>query len=258
MPPILEMQNIVKEFGRLRALDGVSLHVAQGETVAIIGPSGSGKSTLLRSVNRLEKITSGEIRINGQLLVSSPAGKAEYVPERQVRQIRNCTGMIFQHFHLFPHMTCLGNITYAPIKVKKQPVAQAEETAHRLLELVGLADKADNWPSQLSGGQQQRVAIARGLAMEPELMLFDEPTSALDPEITGEVLAVMKTLAARRMTMLVVTHEMGFAREVADRVIFMADGRIIEQGPPEQIFEHPQSERLQSFLKSTLTAQKNR
>ena len=258
MPPILEMQNIVKEFGRLRALDGVSLHVAQGETVAIIGPSGSGKSTLLRSVNRLEKITSGEIRINGQLLVSSPGGKAEYVPERQVRQIRNCTGMIFQHFHLLPHVTYLRNITYAPIKVKKQPVAQAEETAHRLLELVGLADKADNWPSQLSGGQQQRVAIARGLAMEPELMLFDEPTSALDPEITGEVLAVMKTLATRRMTMLVVTHEMGFAREVADRVIFMADGRIIEQGPPEQIFEHPQTERLQNFLKSTLTAQKNR
>lgn len=257
MAAILEMQNIVKEFGRLRALDNVSLHVEQGETVAIIGPSGSGKSTLLRSVNRLEKITSGEIRINGELMVSSPSGKAEYVSERQVRRLCSSTGMIFQHFHLFPHMTCLGNITYAPMKVKKQSQAQAEETAHRLLELVGLADKADNWPSQLSGGQQQRVAIARGLAMEPELMLFDEPTSALDPEITGEVLAVMKTLAARRMTMLVVTHEMGFAREVADRVIFMADGRIIEQGTPEQIFENPQTERLQNFLRSTLSAQKN-
>ena len=257
MTTILEMQNIVKEFGRLRALDNVSLHVAKGETVAIIGPSGSGKSTLLRSVNRLEKITSGEIRIGGELMVSSPSGKAEYVPERQVRRLCSSIGMIFQHFHLFPHMTCLGNITYAPMKVKKQSAAQAEQAARHLLELVGLADKADNWPSQLSGGQQQRIAIARGLAMEPDLMLFDEPTSALDPEITGEVLAVMKELAARRMTMLVVTHEMGFAREVADRVIFMADGRIVEQGTPEQIFEAPQTERLQNFLHSTLSAKKS-
>lgn len=257
MTTILEMQNIVKEFGRLRALDNVSLHVAKGETVAIIGPSGSGKSTLLRSVNRLEKITSGEIRVGGELMVSSPSGKAEYVPERQVRRLCSSIGMIFQHFHLFPHMTCLGNITYAPMKVKKQSAAQAEQAARHLLELVGLADKADNWPSQLSGGQQQRIAIARGLAMEPDLMLFDEPTSALDPEITGEVLAVMKELAARRMTMLVVTHEMGFAREVADRVIFMADGRIVEQGTPEQIFENPQTERLQNFLHSTLSAKKS-
>lgn len=252
--PILEMKDIVKEFGKLRALDGVSLQVDKGETVAIIGPSGSGKSTLLRSVNRLEKITSGEIRLNGELLVSSPAGKAEYVAESQVRRIVSCTGMIFQHFHLFPHMSCLGNITYAPMKVKKQSAKEAEENAHRLLELVGLSDKADNWPSQLSGGQQQRVAIARGLAMDPEIMLFDEPTSALDPEITGEVLAVMKTLAARKMTMLVVTHEMGFAREVADRVIFMAEGHIVEQGRPEDIFGNPQTERLQNFLRSTLKA----
>ena len=246
-PAIIEVKNITKRFGDLTVLSGVSLSVHKGETVAIIGPSGSGKSTLLRSMNHLEKINSGEIVINGET-----KGTAEYVPEREVRRICGEIGMIFQHFNLFPHMTCLQNITYAPQKVKKQPKAEAEAEARRLLELVGLADKADAYPGQLSGGQKQRVAIARGLAMNPAVMLFDEPTSALDPEITGEVLAVIKKLAENQMTMLIVTHEMGFAREVADRVIFMADGHIMEQGSPADIFERPQSERLQSFLRSIL------
>ncbi len=252
MPSILELNHIHKVFGAVKALDDVSLHVERGETVAIIGPSGSGKSTLLRSVNYLEKISAGEIIINGKALVKSPHGKPEYLPEREIRRMCSEIGMIFQHFNLFPHMTVLGNITYAPVKVKKQPLAEAEKEARRLLEMVGLADKAERYPAQLSGGQKQRVAIARGLAMQPELMLFDEPTSALDPEITGEVLNVMKTLAEQRMTMLVVTHEMGFAREVADRVIFMADGHIIEQGLPGEIFENPQSERLKNFLSSVI------
>ncbi len=250
--PIIEIKNVTKRFGSLTALDDVSLSVHRGETVAIIGPSGSGKSTLLRSINNLEQISSGEIVIDGQTLAATPHDRAEYVSEKEIRQICGEIGMIFQHFNLFPHMTCLRNITYAPIKVKKQPRAQAEAEARRLLELVGLSDKADAYPSQLSGGQKQRVAIARGLAMNPAVMLFDEPTSALDPEITGEVLAVMKRLAEAQMTMLVVTHEMGFAREVADRVIFMADGRIMEQGDPQQIFENPQSERLQNFLRSII------
>lgn len=252
MAALLELNNICKRFGNVQALNDVSLHVAKGETVAIIGPSGSGKSTLLRSVNYLEKITSGEIIINGRTLVTSPQGKPEYLPEKEIRRICSEIGMIFQHFNLFPHMTALANITYAPIKVKKQPTDEAMAEAKRLLEMVGLADKAERYPAQLSGGQKQRVAIARGLAMQPELMLFDEPTSALDPEITGEVLNVMKTLAEQRMTMLVVTHEMGFAREVADRVIFMADGSIIEQGSPQDIFDNPQSERLKNFLSSVI------
>ncbi len=252
--PIVRLSHIHKSFGQLCALDDVSLEIQRGETVAIIGPSGSGKSTLLRSVNHLERITSGEIVINGATLAHTPPGKeqAVYLPDREVRRLCSEIGMIFQHFNLFPHMTCLGNVTYAPIKVKKQPKAEAEAEAHSLLELVGLADKADAYPGQLSGGQKQRIAIARGLAMHPELMLFDEPTSALDPEITGEVLQVMKQLSQQRMTMLVVTHEMGFAKEVADRVIFMAEGRIVEEGSASQIFDNPQSERLQAFLKSIL------
>ena len=249
---IIEAKHIHKQFGDLTALKDVSLTVNRGETVAIIGPSGSGKSTLLRSLNYLEKINSGEIVIDGQTLVASPQGKAEYAPEREIRRICGEIGMIFQHFNLFPHMSCLKNITYAPIKVKKQSPAEAEAEAKRLLALVDLSDKAGAYPAQLSGGQKQRVAIARGLAMNPAVMLFDEPTSALDPEITGEVLTVMKKLAAEQMTMLVVTHEMGFAREVADRVIFMADGKILEEGTPQQIFENPQNDRLQSFLRSVL------
>lgn len=225
---ILKMTDIVKDFGDLRVVKGVSLTVSKGETVAIIGPSGSGKSTLLRCINGLNKVTSGNIELNGE------------------------TGMVFQHFNLFPHMTCLENITYAPIKVKGEDKEEARKKAMKLLEMVGLETKADVYPAHISGGQKQRVAIARALAMNPDLMLFDEPTSALDPEITGEVLNVMKKLAEEHTTMIVVTHEMGFAKEVADRVIFMNDGEIVEEGSPEDIFENPRSERLKAFLKSII------
>lgn len=227
---ILEMKNITKEYADLKALKGVDFSIKKGEIVAIIGPSGSGKSTLLRCVNGLNQMTSGEIKLLGS------------------------TGMVFQHFNLFPHMTCLENITYAPIKVKKENKAAAEAKAKDLLKMVNLESKADVYPAQISGGQKQRVAIARALAMEPDLMLFDEPTSALDPEITGEVLQVMKKLADDHMTMMVVTHEMGFAKEVADRVIFMADGEIVEEGTPSEIFDNPKSPRLISFLQSMLRA----
>lgn len=225
---ILKMTDIVKDFGDLRVVKGVSLTVSKGETVAIIGPSGSGKSTLLRCINGLNKVTSGNIELNGE------------------------TGMVFQHFNLFPHMTCLENITYAPVKVKGMDKEEAKKRAMELLKMVGLETKADVYPAHISGGQKQRVAIARALAMNPDLMLFDEPTSALDPEITGEVLNVMKKLAEEHTTMIVVTHEMGFAREVADRVIFMNDGEIVEEGSPEDIFENPRSERLKAFLKSII------
>ena len=227
---ILDMKNITKEYAGLKALKGVDFSIKKGEIVAIIGPSGSGKSTLLRCVNGLNQMTSGEIKLQGT------------------------TGMVFQHFNLFPHMTCLENITYAPMKVKKENKASAEAKAKDLLKMVNLESKADVYPAQISGGQKQRVAIARALAMEPDLMLFDEPTSALDPEITGEVLQVMKKLADDHMTMMVVTHEMGFAKEVADRVIFMADGEIIEEGTPSEIFDNPQNPRLISFLQSMLRA----
>ncbi|MBQ3198826.1 MAG: amino acid ABC transporter ATP-binding protein [Firmicutes bacterium] len=249
---MIEVKHINKQFGDFTALSDVSLTVNRGETIAIIGPSGSGKSTLLRSINYLEQINSGEIIINGKTLVSTPQDKAIYVSDKEIRRICSDLGMIFQHFNLFPHMTCLRNITYAPIKVKKIAKARAEAEAKCLLAMVDLSGKEDSYPAMLSGGQKQRVAIARGLAMHPAVMLFDEPTSALDPEITGEVLAVMKKLAEDQMTMLVVTHEMGFAKEVADRVIFMADGRIVEQGTPRQIFDTPQSDRLKSFLRSVL------
>lgn len=225
---ILKMTDIVKDFGDLRVVKGVSLTVSKGETVAIIGPSGSGKSTLLRCINGLNKVTSGNIELNGE------------------------TGMVFQHFNLFPHMTCLENIIYAPVKVKGMDKEEARKKAMKLLEMVGLETKADVYPAHISGGQKQRVAIARALAMNPDLMLFDEPTSALDPEITGEVLNVMKKLAEEHTTMIVVTHEMGFAKEVADRVIFMNDGEIVEEGSPEDIFENPRSERLKAFLKSII------
>ena len=225
---ILKMTDIVKDFGDLRVVKGVSLTVSKGETVAIIGPSGSGKSTLLRCINGLNKVTSGNIELNGE------------------------TGMVFQHFNLFPHMTCLENITYAPVKVKGMDKEEARKRAMELLKMVGLETKADVYPAHISGGQKQRVAIARALAMNPDLMLFDEPTSALDPEITGEVLNVMKKLAEEHTTMIVVTHEMGFAREVADRVIFMNDGEIVEEGKPEEIFNNPKSERLKAFLKSII------
>ena len=230
MEYILEMKDIVKNFGDFCAVDHVNFSMKKGEIVAIIGPSGSGKSTLLRCINGLAKPTSGEVKLNGQ------------------------TGMVFQHFNLFPHMTCLGNITYAPINVKKQDKEEARAHAMELLKMVGLETKADVYPAMLSGGQKQRVAIARALAMYPDLMLFDEATSALDPEITGEVLNVMKKLADEHTTMIVVTHEMGFAKEVADRVIFMDNGVIVEEGTPEDIFVNPQSERLKAFLGAMLRA----
>ncbi len=221
---ILIMKDIVKDFATCRALDGVDFSMKRGEVVAIIGSSGSGKSTLLRSINGLEQITSGEI------------------------DLRGTTGMVFQHFNLFPHMSCLKNIMYAPMKVQKVSKAEAEKKARELLEMVGLPDKADSFPSQISGGQKQRIAIARALAMNPDIMLFDEPTSALDPEITGEVLAVMRDLALAHMSMIVVTHEMKFARDVSDRVVYMDGGKIIEEGHPSEIFENPKSLRLQEFL----------
>ena len=227
---ILEMKDIVKDYSGFKAVDHVDFSLHKGEIVAIIGPSGSGKSTLLRCINGLNTITSGEIDLEGE------------------------TGMVFQHFNLFPHMTCLENITYAPIKVKKIPKEQAVARAKELLKMVGLESKADVYPAHISGGQKQRVAIARALAMDPDVMLFDEPTSALDPEITGDVLNVMKQLAEKHTTMIVVTHEMGFAKEVADRVVFMSDGKIVEQGNPTELFEHPKSERLVSFLGSMLRA----
>ena len=227
---ILKMTDIVKDFGDFRAVDHVNFSMCKGEIVAIIGPSGSGKSTLLRCINGLNTITSGEMELKGT------------------------TGMVFQHFNLFPHMTCMENITYAPIKVKKEDKAVVNERARSLLKMVGLQSKADVYPAQISGGQKQRIAIARALAMEPDLMLFDEPTSALDPEITGEVLNVMKRLADNHTTMIIVTHEMGFAKEVADRVMFMDEGVIVEEGGPEEIFVDPKSERLRAFLSSMLRA----
>lgn len=227
---ILEMKHIVKKYGDFTAVDDVNFSMRKGEIVAIIGPSGSGKSTLLRCINGLNSITAGDMVLNGT------------------------TGMVFQHFNLFPHMTCIDNITYAPIKVKKENKAEVQKRAEDLLKMVGLSNKADVYPAQISGGQKQRIAIARALAMEPDLMLFDEPTSALDPEITGEVLTVMKKLAERHTTMIVVTHEMGFAKEVADRVLFMDNGVIVEEGTPQEIFDNPKSERLISFLSSMLRA----
>jgi len=261
MAQILEMKNIVKKFSNVDALCGVDLEVSEGETVAIIGPSGSGKSTLLRCTNCLTRITSGRITLNGVTFVDAKPGdsvnkkeEAKYLPEKELQKICSETGMVFQHFNLFPHMTTLKNVTYAPIKVKGIPKDEAEKRGRELLKLVGLEMKANEYPGHLSGGQKQRAAIARGLAMDPKIMLFDEPTSALDPEITGEVLGVMKRLAEEKRTMIIVTHEMGFAKEVADRVIFMDKGSIIEQGTPIEIFENPKSERLQSFLKSMLRA----
>ena len=227
---ILEMRNIVKDYSGFKAVNNVDFSMHKGEIVAIIGPSGSGKSSLLRCINGLNTITSGEMDLKGE------------------------TGMVFQHFNLFPHMTCIENITYAPIKVKKVKKEEAYAKARELLKMVGLESKADVYPAHISGGQKQRIAIARALAMEPELMLFDEPTSALDPEITGEVLNVMKQLAEKHTTMIVVTHEMGFAKEVADRVIFMDEGVIVEEGTPQEIFDQPKNERLVSFLGSMLRA----
>jgi len=245
--------NIYKRFKDLEVLKGISLEIKKGEVVAIIGPSGSGKSTLLRCINRLEIIDRGSIEIEGEpMVVTDSYGKSRYVKESDIRRIRKKMGMVFQSFNLFPHKTVLGNIIEAPIIVNGEKKEDAIRKAEKLLIKVGLIDKRDSYPSQLSGGQKQRVAIARALAMNPDIMLFDEPTSALDPELTGEVLKVMKDLAQEHMTMLVVTHEMGFAREVADRVVFMDNGEIIEEGRPEDIFSNPRHARTQAFLSQVL------
>ena len=229
--------------GKIKALDGVSVSIARGEVVVIIGPSGSGKSTFLRSLNLLDTPTGGTIEFDGVNITD---------PKVDINLHRRKMGMVFQHFNLFPHMTVLRNMTIAPMKLLKRSRKEAEAKAMELLERVGLSDRAQSYPSQLSGGQKQRIAIVRALCMEPEVMLFDEPTSALDPEMVGEVLAVMKKLAADGMTMAVVTHEMGFAREVADRVLFIDGGKILEAGTPEDIFEHPQNRRTVDFLSKVL------
>ncbi len=240
---LIEVKGLKKDFGKLEVLKGVDLNVRRGEVVVIIGPSGSGKSTFLRSLNLLEKPTAGTILVEGKDIMAD---------RNQTRQLRERMGMVFQQFNLFPHLRVLDNITIAPMKVKKVPKQEIEAKALQLLDRVGLKDKAEAWPSQLSGGQKQRVAIVRALAMDPDMMLFDEPTSALDPEMVGEVLDVMKNLALGGMTMIVVTHEMGFAREVGDRVLFMDGGVIVEEGTPAQIFGAPREKRTQDFLRKVL------
>lgn len=250
---MLQMHDIHKSFGDLKVLKGIDIEVNRGEVLAIIGPSGSGKSTLLRCINKLETIDSGSIAIKGDFLVQTNAdGKAVYADNKKTREILASTGMVFQQFNLFPHMTVLENLVEAPIQVKRIKYKEIEPYAKKLLQKVGLADRADYYPAQLSGGQQQRVAIARALCMKPDIMLFDEPTSALDPELTGEVLKTMRELAAERMTMVVVTHEMAFAREAASQVVFMADGYIVEQGKPQEFFDSPKEERTKLFLKNML------
>ena len=250
---LFEMKNIKKSFGSLEVLKDISLQVEEGEVLSIIGPSGSGKSTFLRSLNLLEEPTDGEIIFNGVDITKKRYKDASGKKVKlDIDALRQKMGMVFQHFNLFPHMTILDNMTLAPMKVKGVSKADAEKKALELLERVGLADRANAYPIQLSGGQKQRVAIVRALAMEPDVMLFDEPTSALDPEMVGEVLDVMKELAKEGMTMVVVTHEMGFAREVGNRVLFMADGKLLEDGTPADIFENPTNPRLQEFLSKVL------
>ena len=240
---MIKVTGLKKHFGDLEVLKGIDQHIKQGEKVVVIGPSGSGKSTFLRCLNLLEVPTEGEILIEGESITA---------PKTNVNKIREKMGMVFQQFNLFPHLTVLDNITLAPIKVKKMPKAEAEKLARELLNKVGLADKEDSYPAQLSGGQQQRIAIARALAMQPDIMLFDEPTSALDPEMVGEVLKIMQDLAREGLTMIVVTHEMEFARDVSHRVIFMDKGVIAEEGKPEDLFTNPKEERTKEFLKRYL------
>ena len=250
---MIKTENICASFGELDVLKGVSLEVAEKEVVCIIGPSGAGKSTFLRAINLLEPITDGSIYIENRLLTQYSGGiKKLHLHSKEQREILLSVGMVFQRFNLFPHKTVLENVMIAPVNVLHKEEAEVRRTGIELLERVGLGDKINEYPNKLSGGQQQRVAIARALAMNPRIMLFDEPTSALDPGLVGEVLSVMKTLAESGMTMLVVTHEMGFAREVADRVVFMEKGIIMEEGAPEKIFQKPETERLQQFLKSVL------
>ena len=240
---MLRVKDLHKSFGDNEVLKGIDENIEKGEVVCVIGPSGSGKSTFLRCLNLLEEPTSGEVYLDDEKIND---------PNVDINKVRQRLGMVFQNFNLFPHKTVTENITMAPINVLKMSQADAVKNAHELLEMVGLADKADEYPKSLSGGQQQRVAIARALAMEPEAMLFDEPTSALDPEMVGDVLEVMKNLAAEGMTMVIVTHEMGFAREVADRVVFMDGGYLVEEGTPEEIFDNPKEERVKDFLSKVL------
>lgn len=245
---MIKATNLYKKFGSLQVLDNVNFHASRGEVISIIGPSGSGKSTLLRCFNHLETVDKGTIIIEGEVMVQN----GKYAPDRKVRQICRKTGMVFQSFNLFGHMTVLQNIIEAPITVNKQQKEVAIDKARQLLAKVGLSEKENSYPSQLSGGQKQRVAIARALAMNPHIMLFDEPTSALDPELTGEVLEVIKALAAENMTMLVVTHEMGFAKEISDRIVFMDNGKIIADDLPSKILQDPSEERIKAFLNKVL------
>lgn len=246
---VLEVKNLYKSFDDYVVLKDISFNVEKGQVVAIIGPSGSGKSTMLRCINQLEKIGGGTVKVGGMDIVKEyKNGKPVYASAAELREIRLKIGLVFQNFNLFPHMNVLRNITEAPMCVLKKSKAEAEETAMALLKKMGLDNKANAYPCELSGGQQQRVSIARALALNPELLFFDEPTSALDPELTGEILKVIKSLAAEKMTMVIVTHEMAFARDVADMVIFMDKGVIVEQGPPEQVFGNTQNERTKQFL----------
>lgn len=241
--PIIEVKDLKKSFGTLQVLKGINTEVQRGEVVVVIGPSGSGKSTFLRCLNLLETPTAGSIYVDGAEITD---------PKCDINLHRQKMGMVFQHFNLFPHKTVLQNITMAPLALKKKTPEEAQKQAMELLERIGLADKANEYPNMLSGGQKQRIAIVRALAMDPEVMLFDEPTSALDPEMVGEVLDLMRSLAKEGMTMAVVTHEMGFAREVADRVVFMAEGKILEEGSPAELFDSPKDPRLQDFLSKVL------
>lgn len=250
---MIDAVDLRKRFGPLQVLDGVSLQIHRGEVVALIGPSGSGKSTLLRCLNHLEIVDSGQVTIGKDVLVKNDAhGRARYVSDQEIRRISRRMGMVFQHFNLFPHFTVLENLIEAPITVKKMRREEIVPKAEALLAKVGLLDKRDAYPNRLSGGQKQRVAIARALAMEPDILLFDEPTSALDPELTGEVLRTMRQLAQEHMTMLVVTHEMAFAREVAHRVCFMDQGKLVEERPAAEFFDSPRHERARAFLEHVL------
>ncbi|HEY1711787.1 MAG TPA: amino acid ABC transporter ATP-binding protein [Solirubrobacteraceae bacterium] len=247
--PMVSAEAVHKRFGRLEVLKGIDLDVARGEVMCLLGPSGSGKSTFLRCINHLEKINSGRLFVDGELVgYRESAGKLHELRDKEITQKRSEIGMVFQQFNLFPHMTALENVMLAPVRVKGLSRAQAREKAVELLARVGLTDKIDTYPVALSGGQQQRVAIARALAMDPKLMLFDEPTSALDPELVGDVLDAMRLLAHEGMTMIVVTHEVGFAREVADTVVFMDEGVVVESGKPDQVLNNPQHDRTKTFL----------
>nr|WP_062330353.1 amino acid ABC transporter ATP-binding protein [Herbidospora sakaeratensis] len=250
---MIEIDGVHKSFGALHVLRGVSLKVAPGEVAVVLGPSGSGKSTLLRTINHLEKVDAGTVAVDGELVGYRRSGDVLHeLPEREILRQRTKIGFVFQNFNLFPHLTVRENVAEAPISAQRRPKAEVAETVNRLLLRVGLSDKADAYPGTLSGGQRQRVAIARALALDPKVVLFDEPTSALDPELVGEVLDVMRDLAKTGTTMVVVTHEIGFAREAADTVVFLDEGLVVEQGPPDQVIDHPQHERTRAFISRVL------